>query len=141
MKPVSSVCQGSAVRARGWDLPAGRAFPITLNTCVLRVTAAHVPLLRRWQGLLVGPYRLMCPLGRGGVGIVYLAHDDELQRRVAIKVPQAHRIRSPKDAEAYLVEARILATLDHSHIVPVYDVGRSENGLPFIVSKFIETLI
>ena len=86
----------------------------------------------------IGRYRIEKILGEGGFGVVYLAHDDELKRRVAIKVPQASHIRSPKDAEAYLVEAQILATLDHPHIVPVYDVGRSEDGLPFVVSKFIE---
>ena len=86
----------------------------------------------------IGRYRVEKILGKGGFGVVYLAHDDDLQRLVAIKVPQANRIRSPKDAEAYLVEAQILAGLDHPHIVPVFDVGRSEDGLPYVVSKFIE---
>ena len=48
------------------------------------------------------------------------------------------RISRPKDIEAYLNEARILASLDHPHIVPVYDVGRTDDGLCFVVSKFIE---
>jgi formylglycine-generating enzyme required for sulfatase activity/predicted Ser/Thr protein kinase len=87
---------------------------------------------------VIGRYRVEKVLGEGGFGIVYLAHDDELKRRVAIKVPQPHRIRSPKDAEAYLVEAQILAKLDHPHIVPVHDVGRSQDGLPYVVSKYIE---
>ena len=86
----------------------------------------------------VGRYRVEKILGAGGFGVVYLAHDDDLKRLVAIKVPQAHRIRSSKDAEAYLVEAQILAKLDHAHIVPVHDVGRTDDGLPFVVSKFIE---
>jgi len=67
-----------------------------------------------------------------------LAHDEELKRRVAIKVPRTHRYRGPKDAEAYLVEAQVLAGVDHPHIVPVYDVGRSDDGQPYVVSKFIE---
>lgn len=87
---------------------------------------------------VIGRYRVEKILGEGGFGVVYLAHDDELKRRVALKVPQAHRIRTPKDAEAYLVEAQVLAKLDHPHIVPVYDVGRSGDGLPYVVSKFIE---
>ncbi|MBM4070880.1 MAG: serine/threonine-protein kinase [Planctomycetes bacterium] len=86
----------------------------------------------------IGRYRVERVLGRGGFGVVYLAHDDDLQRLVAIKVPQARRIARTEDAEAYLVEAQIVARLDHPHIVPVYDVGRSENGLPFVVSRFIE---
>jgi len=54
-EPVSSVNQGSAVRAAAWGLEPGRSYPVTLNTCVLRVTPAHVPLLRRWKGLLEDP--------------------------------------------------------------------------------------
>jgi serine/threonine protein kinase len=53
-------------------------------------------------------------------------------------VPSPERITRPEDAEAFLVEARILAKLDHPHIVPVHDVGRTEDGLCFVVSKLIE---
>ena len=62
-------------------------------------------------------------LGKGGFGRVYLAHDDDLDRPVAIKVPNPERISHPEDIEAYLNEARILASLDHPHIVPVYRRG------------------
>ncbi len=48
------------------------------------------------------------------------------------------RVSRPKDIEAYLNEARILASLDHAHVVPVYDVGRTDDGLCFVVSKLIE---
>jgi hypothetical protein len=54
-EPASSVNQGSAIRAAGWGFPLGRAYPVTLNTCVLRVTAVHAPLLRRWKKLLEDP--------------------------------------------------------------------------------------
>ena len=77
-------------------------------------------------------------LGQGGFGRVYLAHDDDLDRPVAIKVPNPERITHPEDVEAFLVEARILAKLDHPNIVPVYDVGRTEDGLCFVVSKLVE---
>ena len=53
-------------------------------------------------------------------------------------MPNPERISRPEDVEAYLNEARILARLDHPHIVPVYDVGRTEDGLCFVVSKLIE---
>src|SRR5271157_4579535 len=86
----------------------------------------------------IGRYPVIRPLGQGGFGRVYLAHDDDLKRQVAIKVPNPERISRPEDVEAYLAEARILARLDHPHIVPVYDVGRTEDGLCFVVSKFIE---
>jgi serine/threonine protein kinase/formylglycine-generating enzyme required for sulfatase activity len=86
----------------------------------------------------VGRYRVERLLGEGGFGQVYLAHDDELHRLVAVKVPHRHRVSDPEDVEAYLAEARTAASLDHPHIVPVYDVGRTEDGLPFVVSKLIE---
>lgn len=85
----------------------------------------------------IGRYRIVRVLGEGGFGRVYLAHDDQLDRPVAIKVPRPERVSSPKDAEAFLAEARIVASLDHPHIVPVYDVGQSD-GLCFVVSKLIE---
>src|SRR5262249_2229569 len=75
--------------------------------------------------------------GKGGFGAVFLAHDDQLHRPVAIKVPHRQWIAGPADVEAYLTEARVLASLDHPHIVPVHDVGTAETGLPFVVSKFI----
>ncbi len=86
----------------------------------------------------IGRYRIIRRLGQGGFGRVYLAHDDDLDRAVAIKVPNPERITRPEDVEAFFTEARVLAKLDHPHIVPVFDVGRTEDGLCFVVSKFVE---
>jgi len=86
----------------------------------------------------IGRYTVLGILGKGGFGRVYLAHDDDLDRSVAIKVPNPQRIAHAEDAEAFLVEARILAKLDHPNIVPVHDVGRTDDGLCFVVSKLIE---
>ena len=86
----------------------------------------------------IGRYRIIQRLGQGGFGRVYLAHDDDLDRPVAIKVPNPERITHPEDVEAFLIEARILAKLDHPNIVPVFDVGRTEDGLCFVVSKLVE---
>ncbi len=85
-----------------------------------------------------GRYTILRRLGKGGFGEVYLAFDEELDRPVAIKVPRRERVARPEDIEAYLNEARIVASLDHPHIVPVYDMGRTDDGLCFVVSKFIE---
>ena len=86
----------------------------------------------------IGRYTILRRLGKGGFGEVFLAFDDDLDRPVAIKVPRPERVSQPEDIEAYLNEARIVASLDHPHIVPVYDVGRTDDGLCFVVSKFIE---
>ncbi|HZU36284.1 MAG TPA: serine/threonine-protein kinase, partial [Gemmataceae bacterium] len=86
----------------------------------------------------IGRHRVERILGQGGFGIVYLAHDEDLERPVAIKVPHRRLVAQPEDAKLYLAEARIVAGLDHPNIVPVYDVGSTEDCPCFVVSKFIE---
>ena len=86
----------------------------------------------------IGRYRVERLLGEGAFGAVYLAHDDQLKRAVAIKVPHANLISRPEDAQAYLLEAQTLASLDHPHIVPVHDVGSTDEYPCFVVSKYIE---
>jgi serine/threonine protein kinase len=86
----------------------------------------------------IGRYTILRRIGKGGFGQVFLARDEDLDRPVAIKVPRPERVSRPEDVEAFLNEARILANLDHPHIVPVHDVGRTEDGQVFVVSKFIE---
>ena len=86
----------------------------------------------------VGRYLIIHRLGQGGFGRVYLARDEDLDRAVAIKIPNPIRVSRSEDLESFRIEARILARLDHPNIVPVFDVGRTEDGLCFVVSKFIE---
>ena len=86
----------------------------------------------------IGRYVVHETIGEGGFGRVYRAYDEQLQRSVAIKVPHPHRMED-QDLESYLVEARVVAGLDHPGIVPVYDVGKldsTETGC-YVVSKFI----
>ncbi|MGE3807506.1 MAG: serine/threonine-protein kinase, partial [Gemmataceae bacterium] len=85
----------------------------------------------------LGRYRILCKLGSGGFGVVYKGYDDDLRREVAIKVPHRDRL-SAGDAQAYLNEGRNLASLNHPNVVPVYDVGRTEDGLCYLVSAFID---
>ncbi|MBC7965454.1 MAG: SUMF1/EgtB/PvdO family nonheme iron enzyme [Fuerstia sp.] len=86
----------------------------------------------------IGRYRIERLLGQGGFGLVYLAHDEQLNRRVAVKVTHSRLISKPEDAETYLAEARTVANLDHPGIVPVHDVGSTEDFPCYIVSKYIE---
>ena len=126
-----------------------QAPPEALNnasdqTTSLSGTAASQPRVESSIGAAngdfskIGRYRIIRPLGQGGFGTVYLAHDDDLGRSVAIKVPNPDRISPPRMLEAFLIEAKILAKLDHPNIVPVHDMGRTDDGLCFVVSKFIE---
>jgi hypothetical protein len=86
----------------------------------------------------IGRYRIVSVLGEGSFGRVYLTDDEELHRAVAIKVPHPHLLSLHDNATVFREEARILATLDHPHIVPVFDVGRTDDGLCYVVSKYIE---
>lgn len=86
----------------------------------------------------IGRYRIEICLGHGAFGAVYLALDDMLDRRVAIKIPHRATDGVSPGARAMAYEARILARLDHEAIVPIYDVGELADGRPYIVSKFID---
>jgi formylglycine-generating enzyme required for sulfatase activity len=92
------------------------------------------PGLPQW----FGRYEVVRLLGRGAFGCVFLGKDHELHRHVAIKVPYSRLVRSADDVERFLDEARILASLSHPGIVPVYDAGRTETGLCFVVYKYLE---
>ena len=88
----------------------------------------------------IGRYQVIRTLGQGAFGVVFLCLDPELGREVAVKVPRAERVRTPEDVESYLQEARLLASLDHPHVLPVYDAGRIEEGegACFLVAKYVE---
>jgi eukaryotic-like serine/threonine-protein kinase len=86
----------------------------------------------------LGRYRLTRLLGRGGFGRVYLARDEDLGRDVAIKVPRADALGSPRRVEAFLAEARIAAGLKHPAIVTVHDVGRWGSGFVYVVLEYVE---
>jgi serine/threonine-protein kinase len=79
-------------------------------------------------------YELGERIGEGGMGTVYVAHDSELHREVALKVLRA-TAPSPEERERIIKEARILASLEHPGIVPVHDVGALPDGRLFYVMK------
>lgn len=77
-------------------------------------------------------------LGQGQFGYVYLGYHETLDLQIAIKVPKPERVNCPEDVDAYIEEARKVAKLDHPNIVPAYDAGRTDEGLCFVVYKFID---
>jgi len=82
-------------------------------------------------------YRLLEGLGRGGMGVVWLAEDAQLGRRVALKVLDLTEESSELEARL-LREARILAQLEHPGIVPVHDVGILSDGRVFYAMKYVQ---
>ena len=89
------------------------------------------------QAALAGEYSLQRELGRGGMGIVYLARDVQLDRDVAIKVLPTHLARDPEARDRFLREARMAAGLSHPHIVPIHRVGEVP-GFVFFVMSYVE---
>ena len=88
------------------------------------------------QAALAGEYSLQRELGRGGMGIVYLARDVQLDRDVAITVLPSHLARA-ETRERFLREARTAAGLSHPHIVPIHRVG-DVDGFVFFVMSYVE---
>jgi eukaryotic-like serine/threonine-protein kinase len=89
--------------------------------------------LGRWPEFESGRYSVTEEIGRGGMGTVFLAADEELGREVAIKIPNA---LASADLERRLrSEARVLARLEHPGIVPIHDAGRLADGRLFYVMK------
>jgi serine/threonine-protein kinase len=89
------------------------------------------------QAALAGEYSLQRELGRGGMGIVYLARDVQLDRDVAIKVLPTHLATDAVARERFVREARTAAGLSHPHIVPIHRVGEA-GGFVFFVMSYVE---
>lgn len=91
------------------------------------------PGLRATQ---LGDFRLVRPIGRGGMGVVYEAEQISLRRRVALKVMPYAAALDPRQLQRFQLEAHAAACLHHTNIVPVHAVG-TERGVPFYAMQFI----
>ncbi|MGZ4732510.1 MAG: protein kinase domain-containing protein [Terriglobales bacterium] len=88
-------------------------------------------------GQTISHYRIIAKLGRGGMGEVYLAEDQRLDRKVAIKFLPAEVATDERARQRLLREAKTAATLDHANICTIYEVGQ-DGGHSFIVLQYIE---
>src|SRR5438874_10411860 len=88
-------------------------------------------------GTRIGPYRIVAPVGAGGMGEVFRARDTKLGRDVAIKVLPAAFAADPDRLARFEREARVLASLNHSHIAQIYGVEES-TGVTALVLEFVE---
>jgi serine/threonine-protein kinase len=85
----------------------------------------------------LGEFRLIAKLGEGGMGTVYKARQDKLDRDVAVKVPFKHLTKDPAFVQRFEREARIMARLDHPNILRCYTVGE-EHGWHYLAMEFID---
>ena len=96
------------------------------------------PHAAQQAGMQVGNYRLVRELGRGGMGIVWLAEraDGLMRRTVALKIP--HPWLSARFMDRFATEREILASLVHPHIARLYEAGRTAEGQPYLVLEYID---
>ncbi len=96
----------------------------------------------RGPGGRIGQFRIESELGRGGMGVVYLAHDMKLDRQVAIKSLPAELMDNPKARSRFSREARLLASLNHPNIATIYEELEEGEGAGFLVLEYVpgETL-
>ncbi|PYQ52083.1 MAG: hypothetical protein DMF59_05950 [Acidobacteria bacterium] len=87
-------------------------------------------------GYLIGPYRVLAPIGAGGMGEVYRARDTKLDRDIALKILPPD-VASAEALRRFEQEARAASSLNHPNIVAIYDVGRSES-IAYIAMELIE---
>jgi serine/threonine protein kinase/Tol biopolymer transport system component len=88
-------------------------------------------------GARLGPYEIVAPIGAGGMGEVYRARDTRLDRIVAVKVLPAELAADPHFRERFEREARLISSLSHPHVCPLFDVGQ-ENGVEYLVMEYLD---
>lgn len=123
------------------DLLSGAIFAPRTSAPILEATeserAAGLPSREEvYEGRLLGPYRLLRRLGRGGMGEVVLAEDARLDRPVAIKLLPPWLAGDERARKRLVREARVVSALDHPSIATVYDIGETEDGRPFIAMAY-----
>jgi tRNA A-37 threonylcarbamoyl transferase component Bud32 len=128
---VADAAVGRAVRcpACGTPFPATGSRPAAAGAAAPPDTGIDLKA--------VGRFVVRARLGAGAFGTVYRAYDPQLDREVALKVPNPGVLDSPTRVERFLREAKAAANLRHPHVVPVYDAGRDGDRY-FIASAFVD---
>jgi dienelactone hydrolase/predicted Ser/Thr protein kinase len=108
----------------------------TLSASPTQTLTTPLPIVPA-GALIVGKYKIIDEIGRGGMGVVFKAEDIRLQRTVALKFLPANLADSAELKERFLIEARAAAALSHPNICVIHEVGESEER-PYIAMEYVE---
>src|ERR1700751_5105786 len=84
----------------------------------------------------IGNYQILEEIGRGGMGVIYRARQRHSRRIVALKRMVSYHADSRETRERFRREAEAAASLDHPNVLPIYEIGQGEDGLPFFRMKY-----
>src|SRR5262249_46532323 len=96
-----------------------------------------VPPMKATPEVTIAHYRIMAPIGAGGMGAVYKAFDKKLHRIVALKLLPPEYVSQQDRRRRFFQEARAASALTHPHILTIYEVGEDE-GRPYIAMEYVE---
>src|SRR5690606_26830011 len=96
--------------------------------------------IRELAGLEIDEYKLVSIIGQGGMSAVYRAYQEELDRDVAIKILSDQLAHDPNYIKRFQSEAKMAASLEHAHIVPVYDFG-VQNDLSYVAMRLLKSTL
>jgi serine/threonine protein kinase len=123
----------------GADVSGGhdKATVASVKSGLSTTRAAREDLLQQLRSAALGEYEIFAELGSGGMATVFLAHDIQLDRKVAIKVMNPTLLLGEGMAERFKLEARTAAKLSHPHIIPIFAVKETDDLLYFVM-KFVD---
>jgi eukaryotic-like serine/threonine-protein kinase len=137
---LSEACAADpAIRAEVEDLlraMAGAGDFMKRPPAAATPTTPHGPILEG-PGTRIGPYKLLQQIGEGGMGVVYMAEQEQpVRRKVALKIIKPG-MDSAQVVARFEAERQALAVMDHTHIARVFDAGTTETGRPYFVMELV----
>src|SRR6188508_85529 len=108
-----------------------------LEQPVIGETSRHKASFQLKEGQAISHYRIVSPIASGGMGEVYLAQDEQLQRSAALKVLPSDLLQSKDRLRRFQREARVVSALNHPNILTIFEFG-AENDIQFLASEFVK---
>jgi len=115
-------------------------YVFVLTSAMLGLITGHIVWSTQeqlYRARRVGRYRLQAPIGKGGMGEVWLAWDETLHRNIALKILRVGTTSTPKAIRRFELEAQAAGRLRGAHVVRVFDFGASEDGLYYIAMEYL----